>query len=155
MRTMYAVVSGEYSGYGIHGLFDTDDLARAALPLYRLRRPNSDEFRVETFDVVESLEEIRPVAVYVATVDEMGREASRTFYELPAEVGPIGGVVDNVNVVKEWDAEWYAAIDRPHPWKDTRLGKSGRGTSLRSAAEALKAARDALARFKAEEAGIA
>jgi hypothetical protein len=152
MVTIYGVTSGSYSGYSVLGMFESRELAEAALPLYGLVH---GECRVEEFGVVESLDEIRPVLVHFATVDEIGREESRSMYHAPEDVGEICSRVSDVNVIKEWNREWYDAIDRPHPWENTRLGKQAWATSLRSQEEALKAARDKMAQFKAEEAGIA
>lgn len=130
MKTLYAVTSGDYSDYRVHLMTESHELALQCVE--KLTRTDkysyANTYDIQEMPLVESLNDMKRRTEYWVTIDDNGNEKH-----------------SGVELKYLWE------IEETRPDDGYRL----HAKSTRSAAAALKAARDRLARYKAEQAGIA
>ena len=134
LREVYAVSSGSYSDYSVYCICPTQEMAQAVADKANGRHFEPDEYgyQVETFTLVEDLEDIVIRQLYHVAVDENGTETARSSWR----------------DVSNFDPPAVGA----HGWS---LGPRGAFcTSPRGFEVALKGARDALAMAKAEQTDV-
>lgn len=129
MKTVYGVVSGSYSDYGVH--FICVDEALATRIAGRMNHSGGIEYDVEEFTLVESDTDVVAETVYTVEVDKNGR------------------------VTNQWSyVHHLVGSQASHGETSSAYSAGARGCSVRGPAVALKAAHDALAQHKAKKAGV-
>lgn len=142
-RTIYSVESGEYSAHRVHALFDTEAGAEAhAARLNEGRDPGwYDQAQVRTFTLYAEGEQPERVTQY-ERVDDTTLEREGHNRAFSNEVWDYE--LEEARYAKVW------APDDRRSWTAIHVVTSGR-----SEAEVAKVHQDAVARAKAEAAGIA
>ena len=130
MTTAYLISKGEYSDYSVY--FVSLDRAAAERIVARLNRGNANLYEIEECPLVESGDEQVERIAYHVTVDRDGREVERQSF-----VVLVG----------------HERNDEGEAWADY-TGAHVEGVSYVSYDVALKAARDELAKVKAEHGGL-
>jgi len=131
---VYLLTAGEYSDYQVLAVCRTRELAEFLAK--RVGKHKREEVRVEEYPLVKSVDEFIPLTIYFVRIDTEGNEVHRrTYHEMffgeaaPDDIESLG---------------WPTSADATGAF----------GCSSRGYDAALKAARDKLAEFKAQKAGL-
>lgn len=134
MASVWLISSGEYSDYGVSAVCATQEIAEAVCARLNAtaRRPNY--YDVEEREFITAADQVWTGRTYCVRVDATGAEVQRWDYETTA-----------------WDGAMPPdeATPSTFPRNTAVEGRSGRNYDV-----ALKAARDLLARQRAEAAGL-
>lgn len=138
MRTVYALSSGEYSDYGVKALFETEELAQAALELDQKSSQYSkyDVNRVEVFYLYDELPKL--VTRYYRSIELFKNGTVGKSYD------------DNTTdlVWNFWDA--VPATERPQVRYNAAPYLNGRGIKLEVLGTDLKAVQKVFGERKAK-----
>lgn len=145
MGKVYVVTSGEYSDYHIVAVFTNEEQAEKYADSLGLRRGYA-EASVEEYDLNPAVPDVR--RYHFAQVDHEGEvERTGSFWAVPGSKQTRADVTTRMGEVRREEREEYTLTHRAQI-------PSVYAVSDRSEGAAVKAARDILAKWKAQREGV-
>lgn len=136
MDKVYIVTSGEYSDYGIDEVFDNREDAEKYVCLHK--RNILDDLRIEEYDICKNAE-LDNVKVYYG-IDFIVRDNGINYFEIIYDYKPIEVNIEEYNCFGQKECYGTLPLSNRNVFND------------KDAVE--KFVYDAVAKFKAEEAGV-